>query len=149
MSIYDDLKAAKIKARKERNKLLLRPLDLVLGDLHNLEIERKGKELSDADVISVLQKAVKTRQESAGIYESAGSHDKALIERGEADYLSTFIPREAPDEVYADAVQSAIDTVKPTSAKDMGKVIKEARSRMGDRVFDGKRLAGMVKAALK
>ena len=149
MSIYDDLKAAKIDARKNRNKLYLKPLDLVLGDLHNLEIERKGKKLGDADVISVLQKAVKTRVESAGIYESAGSMDKAAVERSEAEYLSTFIPREAPDEVYADAVQSAIDTVKPASMKDMGKVIKEARAVMGLRVFDGKRLADMVKAALK
>lgn len=149
MSIYDDLKAAKIEALKERNKLILKPLNLVLGDLHNLEIERRGKELSDADVIAVLQKAVKTRKESAGIYQSVGSYDKAMIEQGEASYLVTFIPREVPDEVYADVVQSAIDTVKPTSMKDMGKVIKEARARMGGRVFDGKRLADMVKTALK
>lgn len=147
MSMKDTLKKAKIEAMKAKDKARLAPLNLVLADVQNLEISTKA-EASDEDVLRIIQKGVKTRRETAGLYRGKGVEDKALIEEAEADYLSTFLPRSASDEDYDHAVSEAMDEVHPDSVKDMGRVVKAARTRLAGLTFDGGRLAGMVKERL-
>lgn len=143
MSMKDTLKKAKIAAMKAKDKAKLNPINLTLADIQNLEIAN-GHEATDEEVLKVIQKGVKTRRETAKLYEDKGLADKAAPETAEADFLETFLPAAASDEDYADAVAE----VNPAGPKDMGRVVKAARAALAGKTIDGGKLAGLVKAEL-
>ena len=143
MSMKDTLKKAKIAAMKAKDKAKLNPINLTLADIQNLEIAN-GHEATDEEVLKVIQKGVKTRRETAKLYEDKGLADKAAPEIAEADFLETFLPAAASDEDYAKAVAD----VNPAGPKDMGRVVKAARAALAGKTIDGGKLAGLVKAEL-
>ena len=96
MSMKDTLKKAKIAAMKAKDKAKLNPINLTLADIQNLEIAN-GHEATDEEVLKVIQKGVKTRRETAKLYEDKGLADKAAPETAEADFLETFLPAAASD----------------------------------------------------
>ena len=112
MSMKDTLKKAKIAAMKAKDKAKLNPINLTLADIQNLEIAN-GHEATDEEVLKVIQKGVKTRRETAKLYEDKGLADKAAPETAEADFLETFLPAAASDEDYAKAVADAVAEVNP------------------------------------
>ena len=128
MSMKDTLKKAKIAAMKAKDKAKLNPINLTLADIQNLEIAN-GHEATDEEVLKVIQKGVKTRRETAKLYEDKGLADKAAPETAEADFLETFLPAGATDEDYAKAIADAMAEVQPAGPKDMGRVIKPVWSR--------------------
>ena len=121
MSMKDTLKKAKIAAMKAKDKAKLNPINLTLADIQNLEIAN-GHEATDEEVLKVIQKGVKTRRETAKLYEDKGLADKAAPETAEADFLA--------------------------GPKDMGRVVKAARAALAGKTIDGGKLAGLVKAEL-
>ena len=125
MSMKDTLKKAKIAAMKAKDKAKLNPINLTLADIQNLEIAN-GHEATDEEVLKVIQKGVKTRRETAKLYEDKGLADKA----------------------YAKAVADAVAEVNPAGPKDMGHVVKAARAALAGKTIDGGKLAGLVKAEL-
>lgn len=125
MSMKDALKKAKIAAMKAKDKAKLNPINLTLADIQNLEIAN-GHGATDEEVLKVIQKGVKTRRETAKLYEDKGLADKAAPETAEADFLETFLPAAASDEDYA----------------------KAARAALAGKTIDGGKLAGLVKAEL-
>ena len=142
MSMKDTLKKAKIAAMKAKDKAKLNPINLTLADIQNLEIA------NGHEVLKVIQKGVKTRRETAKLYEAKGLADKAAPETAEADFLETFLPAAASDEDYAKAVADAVAEVNPAGPKDMGRVVKAARAALAGKTIDGGKLAGLVKAEL-
>ena len=146
MSMKDTLKKAKIAAMKAKDKAKLNPINLTLADIQNLEIAN-GHEATDEEVLKVIQKGVKTRRETAKLYEDKGLADKAAPETAEADFLETFLPAAASDEDYAKAVADAVAEVNPAGPKDMGRVVKAARAALAGKTIDGGKLAGLVKAS--
>ena len=144
MSMKDTLKKAKIAAMKAKDKAKLNPINLTLADIQNLEIAN-GHEATDEEVLKVIQKGVKTRRETAKLYEDKGLADKAAPETAEADFLETFLPAA---EDYAKAVADAVAEVNPAGPKDMGRVVKAARAALAGKTIDGGKLAGLVKAEL-
>lgn len=76
MSMKDALKKAKIAAMKAKDKAKLNPINLTLADIQNLEIAN-GHGATDEEVLKVIQKGVKTRRETAKLYEDKGLADKA------------------------------------------------------------------------
>ena len=102
----------------------------------------------DEEALKVIQKGVKTRRETAKLYEDKGLADKAAPETAEADFLETFLPAAASDEDYAKAVADAVAEVNPAGPKDMGRVVKAARAALAGKTIDGGKLAGLVKAEL-
>lgn len=80
MSMKDTLKKAKIAAMKAKDKAKLNPINLTLADIQNLEIAN-GHEATDEEVLKVIQKGVKTRRETAKLYEDKGLADKAAPEK--------------------------------------------------------------------
>lgn len=147
MSMKDTLKKAKIAAMKAKDKAKLNPINLTLADVQNLEIAN-GHEASDEEILKIVQKAVKTRRDTAKLYEDKGVADKAAAETAEADYLETFLPAAASDEDYAKAIADAVAEVNPAGPKDMGRVVKAARAALAGKTIDGGKLAGLVKAEL-
>ena len=147
MSMKDTLKKAKIAAIKSQGQGQAQPDQPDVADIQNLEIAN-GHEATDEEVLKVIQKGVKTRRETAKLYEDKGLADKAAPETAEADFLETFLPAAASDEDYAKAVADAVAEVNPAGPKDMGCVVKAARAALAGKTIDGGKLAGLVKAEL-
>ena len=101
---------------KAKDKAKLNPINLTLADIQNLEIAN-GHEATDEEALKVIQKGVKTRRETAKLYEDKGLADKAAPETAEADFLETFLPAAASDEDYAKAVADAVAEVNPAGPR--------------------------------
>jgi len=105
------------------------------------------KDLTEDDVLRVLNREVKKRRESAQIYADAGAADRAATETAEADVIETYLPARLSDDELAALVGSVVADLGATSIKDMGGVMKEATARAAG-AADGKKLSALVRAAL-
>ncbi|HEY8214960.1 MAG TPA: GatB/YqeY domain-containing protein, partial [Methylocystis sp.] len=118
--IAADLKTA-MKAGERAKVDALRLINAALKD-KDIEARGTGKTLGEDDVLALLQKMIKSRQESLEIYEKAGRADLADKEKGEIAVISAYLPQQLSEAEAADAVKAAISEVGATSIKDMGKV---------------------------
>ncbi|ASR56229.1 GatB/YqeY domain-containing protein [Cellulomonas sp. CW35] len=105
------------------------------------------KELTEDDVLAVLNREVKKRRESAQIYTDAGAADRAATETAEADAIETYLPARLSDDELAALVGAVVADLGASSMKDMGAVMKEATARAG-LAADGKKLSALVRSAL-
>jgi uncharacterized protein YqeY len=103
--------------------------------------------LPDSDVLKIIQKLVKEREDSAKIYVDAKRQELADKEIAEAVILKTYLPKQLSVEEVTEIVKNVIDEIGATSIKDMGKVISVVNSRIGGQ-SDGKTISGIVKNLL-
>jgi uncharacterized protein YqeY len=143
--IAADLKVA-MKAGERAKVDALRLINAALKD-KDIEARGAGKTLSDDDLLALLQKMIKSRQESVEIYEKAGRTDLADKEKGEIAVISAYLPQQLSEAEVAEAVKAAIAEVGATSIKDMGKVVAVLKAKYTGRMDFGKASAA-VKAAL-
>lgn len=136
-------------AMKAGDKRRLDAIRLIMSALKDKDIEARGlgKTVSDDDVLALLQKMVKSRQESLTIYEGAGREDLAAQERGEIEVINTFLPQQMTEAETAAAIDAAIAETGAASVKDMGKVIAELRAKFAGRM-DFAKASGLVKGKL-
>ena len=126
-------------------------LRMALSAITNAEVAGdEAVELSDDQVVKVLQAESKKRAESAELYEQAGRADAAAQERAEAEILATYLPAAMSDDELAQVV--ANEVAKAAAAgnagmKAMGMVVKAVRERVGSSA-DGSKIADLVKSAL-
>jgi hypothetical protein len=140
-----DLKTA-MKAGERAKVDALRLINAALKD-KDIEARGAGKTLSGDDELALLQKMIKSRQESLEIYEKAGREDLAGKERGEIAVISTYLPQQLSEAEAAEAVKAAIAETGAASMKDMGKVVAALKAKYTGRMDFGKASAA-VKAAL-
>ncbi|MGD9543445.1 MAG: GatB/YqeY domain-containing protein [Methylocystis sp.] len=143
--IAADLKAA-MKAGERAKVDALRLINAALKD-KDIEARGAGKTLGEDDVLALLQKMIKSRQESVEIYEKAGRTDLADKEKGEIAVISAYLPQQLSEAEVAEAVKAAIAEIGATSIKDMGKVVAALKAKYTGRMDFGKASAA-VKAAL-
>ncbi len=121
--INDALKTA----MKERDKARLSTLRLINAAIKDRDIEMRGKSedatVSDADILAILGKMVKQRQESARAYEEGGRLEMAGKERDEIKVIEEFLPRKLSEEEITNAIDAAIAETGAQSIRDMGKVM--------------------------
>ena len=136
-------------AMKAGDKQRVGALRLITAALKDKDIEARGlgKTVSDDDVLALLQKMVKSRQESLAIYEGAGREDLAKVERDEIAVITSFLPKAMDDAEMAAAIDAAIAGTGAAGMKDMGKVIAILRAKYAGRMDFGK-ASGMVKGKL-
>jgi uncharacterized protein YqeY len=149
--LKDTLKTDLTAAMKSGNELAKSTLRMALSAISNAEVAgNEAIELSDDQIIKVLQAESKKRAESAELYEQAGRTDAAAKERAEADILATYLPAAmSVDElasVVAEEVQKAA-AAGNSGMKAMGSVVKAVRERVGSSA-DGSQIADLVKSAL-
>lgn len=136
---------------KAGNDIAKSTIRMALSAITNAEVAGdEAVELSDDQVIKVLQSEVKKRQESAEVYEQAGRSEAAIKERAEADVLSVYLPAAMSDDELAGVVQEEVARAAAQGAqgmKAMGAVVKSVRERVGSGA-DGSKIADLVKAAL-
>ena len=136
-------------AMKAGDKARVGALRLITAALKDKDIEARGlgKTVGDDDVLALLQKMVKSRQESLAIYEGAGREDLAAVERGEIAVISSFLPQQMDAAAVAAAIEAAVKETGAAGIKDMGKVIAALRAAHAGRMDFGKASA-LVKARL-
>lgn len=106
-----------------------------------------SEELSEADVMKILQKMVKQRRDTALIYIEQNRQDLADEETAQADIIAAYLPAEMTPEELEAAVAAIIEKVGATSMKDMGKVMGTASKELAGRA-DGKNISDCVKKLL-
>jgi uncharacterized protein YqeY len=143
--IATDLKAA-MKAGERAKVDALRLINAALKD-KDIEARGTGKTLGDDDVLALLQKMIKSRQESLDIYEKAGRTDLADKEKGEIAVISAYLPQQLSEAEVAEAVKAAIAEAGAASIKDMGKVVAALKAKYTGRM-DFAKASAAVKAAL-
>jgi uncharacterized protein len=124
-------------------------LRMILSALKDREIEARGagKELSGEEQLALLQKMIKSRQESLDIYEKNGRPELAEKERAEIATISGYLPTQLTEEEAAEAVKAAIAEAGAASIKDMGKVVAALKAKYTGRM-DFAKASALVKAAL-
>ncbi|HMK90663.1 MAG TPA: GatB/YqeY domain-containing protein [Methylocystis sp.] len=143
--LKEDLKVA-MKAGDRARIDALRLINAALKD-KDIEARVSGGSVSDADVLAVLQKMIKSRQESLDIYEKNNRPDLAEKERSEIEVISSYLPAQLGEAEVAEAIRAALAETEAASIKDMGKVLAVLKARYAGRMDFGKASA-LVKAAL-
>ncbi len=135
-----------MKAGDKRRVDTLRMINAGLKD-RDIEARGTGKIVSDDDILALLQKMVKTRQESLAIYSQAGRTDLADQEREEIAIISEFLPKALGEDEVKAAIAAAITETGATSIKDMGKVIGLIKTKFPGQI-DAAKASSLVKAML-
>ena len=142
----EQLKMA-LKARDQRRTTTLRAISAAIKDRDiAVRTENRGPITND-EIVSMIQKMVKQREESFAIYAEAGRQDLATVEKEEIDILNEFLPRGLSEDEVTAAIRAAIDKTGAAGGKDMGKVIASLKADYPGRIDFGK-AAGKVKALL-
>ncbi len=142
--INDDLKTA-MKAKDEAR---LRGVRAIRSAILLAQTEKGGsKDLSDEDIMKLLQKLVKQRKDSLAIYEQQGRSDLAQQEQEEIDVLSSYLPKAMSEDELRAAVQAIITAAGASSMKDMGRVMGMANQQLAGKA-DGSAIAALVKQLL-
>ena len=145
-AIEDGYKAA-LKAGDKRRTATLRAINAALKD-KDIEARGQGKEApGEVEVLALLQKMVKQREESLAVYEQAGRTDLATVEREEIAILNEFLPQALTEAELEAAIRDAITATGAEGPKDMGKVIGHLKAGYPGRI-DFSKASGKVKAAL-
>lgn len=140
--LKERLRAELNEARKAREKLRTLVLSMTLSELRNREIEL-GTEVDDAEVLSVLTKAVKRRKEAADLMRDAGRMELAEKETSEAEILGAYLPNGLSEEEVREMVRELL----AGGASEMGPVMGQLMPRLKGR-FDGKEANRIVREEL-
>jgi len=149
--LRDDINKALTGAMKAKNERTVSTLRMVNAALKNADIEARGSgkpPLGDAELMSLLQKMIKQRQESVLLYEKGGRADLVKQEQEEIAIISGYLPKQMSEAEMATAIDSAIAETGASSMKDMGKVIGALRGKYAGQMDFGKASA-LVKAKLQ
>lgn len=145
-TISEGLKTA-LKARDQRRTATLRAINAAIKDRDIANRgDGKGPATND-EVLTIVQKMVKQREESFAIYAQAGRADLATVEKEEIDILNEFLPKGLSEKEVAEAIDAAIVASGAEGPKDMGKVIAELKAKYPGRIDFGK-VSGQVRTAL-
>lgn len=135
-------------AMKQRNEVVTATLRMALTAVTNEEVSgASARELSDDEVMVVIRRELKKRNEAAAAFEGAGRAESAQRERDEAAVLQHYLPAQLDDEALAQLAAQAVAETGASGPSDMGKVMKVAQQKVAGRA-DGGRVAAAVKAVL-
>lgn len=138
------------EAMKAGEKAKLGTVRMIQAALKDKDIEARGlgrEPPSDDEILSLLQKMIKQRTESAAVYDQGGRPELAAGERAEVAIIETFLPRQMDEAETAAAIEAAIAETGAAGPKDMGRVIGALKGAHAGRM-DFARASGLVKAAL-
>ena len=133
MGMKDKIALALKDAMRSKEQARLSTLRLINAAIKDREIALRGEdgggELADSDILAILGKMVKQRQESARAYEEGGRLELAEKELSEVGVIEEFLPRQLSSEEVTEAVAAAIAKVGASSIRDMGRVMGELKAK--------------------
>ncbi|MGB7650438.1 MAG: GatB/YqeY domain-containing protein [Gallionella sp.] len=142
IKISDDMKAA----MRAKETARLGAIRLLLAAMKQREVDERI-ELTDADIIAIIDKMNKQRRDSITQYEAAGRSELADIEKFEMSVLAEYMPQQLSDAEIAQAITTAISASGAASAQDMGKVMAIVKPQLAGRADMGK-VSALIKAQL-
>jgi uncharacterized protein YqeY len=151
MSLQTKIEEKLNQSLKNKDKSLYPTLRLVISGIKDVLIAnrtKENKEVSDQDVISILKKMIKQRNESCEVYKKAGRIELLEIETKEIEIISSFLPKQLSEEDTKKLCEEVIKKVGAGSLKDMGKVMGELKKTHGD-VLDFSKVGSIIKVILK
>ena len=147
MSLEQTVAKDLIAAMKAKDQAALRALRAIKSEILLFKTSGQGGDLNDDVEIKMLQKMVKQRKDSLGIFEEQGRSDLAEIERAEVEVISRYLPEQMSDSDLNAFVKGLVDELGASSMKDMGRVMGEANKRLAGKA-EGKAIASAVKSIL-
>lgn len=151
MDMRDRISAALKQAMKDKQADRLSTLRLINAAIKDRDIEARGSGdeggVGDAEVLAILGKMAKQRQESVRAYEEGGRLDLAAQEQAEIGVIEEFLPRQLNEEETKAAIDAALTKVGASSIRDMGKVMGELKAQYTGQMDFG-RVGPMVKDRL-
>jgi uncharacterized protein YqeY len=142
--LQNDLTAA-MRARDEVRSSTIR---MILTAIKNEEVSGKeARELSDADVITVLSREAKKRREAAEAFTQAGASDRAEMEKAEGLVIAEYLPAQLSESDIKELIAAAISETGAAGPQQMGLVMKSIQPKIAGRA-DGGVVSSLVKAAL-
>jgi uncharacterized protein YqeY len=143
MALADQLQEEIKSAMRAKDAGRLNALRMLKSAIGYVQIEKKTDALSDADFISIVQREVKKRRDSAEQFTSGGRPELAAKENFEIGVLETFLPKQLSAEELEALIRATIQEVGATDKKQMGAVMKAVQAKVAGRA-DGKTISGIV-----
>ena len=138
MSLREKINQQFNTALKNKNKTLVSTLRLILAAIKERVIanrtSEKKEEVKDQEIIRVLQKMKKQRQDSADLYKKGGRQELLNIEEAEIKIIDTFLPKQLSEEETKKICKEIIESVGASSVKDMGKIMGTLKKKYSDSI---------------
>ena len=141
--LQNDLK----EAMKNKDNAKRDTIRFLMSALKQIEVDER-KELNDADIIKIIQKSLKQREDSMIAFKDANREDLYEKELAEATILKAYLPAQLSDEALKNIIQKHIDALGATSLKDLGKIMPLILAECAG-VADGKRINTIAKEILQ
>jgi uncharacterized protein YqeY len=142
LQISEDMK----NAMRAKDSVRLGAIRLLLSAIKQREVDERI-ELTDADVISVIEKMLKQRRDSIAAYESANRTDLADIEKFEVTVLQTYLPQQLTEAEVKAILEKVVADTGATGMKDMGTVMAAIKPLLAGKADMGK-ISGLIKTRL-
>ena len=136
---------------KAKDKNTYPTLRLIVSAIKDSEIAARSKgqqEIKDSDIISLLKKMIKQRNESCEMYEKAGRKELLENEKKEIAVISNFLPKQLTEEETKNICQETIKSIGASSIKDMGKIMGALKSKHAN-TLDFSKVSSIIKELLK
>lgn len=147
-TLKDQLRTDLTAAMKSRDELRSATLRMALTAITNEEVAGSvARQLSDAEIVTVLTREVKKRREAAEAFAGAGRPEQAERERAEGEVLTAYLPKQLTDEELSALVAEAVAETGAAGPKAMGQVMKVLTPKIAGRA-EGARVAAAVRSAL-
>ncbi len=148
MALKEKLQNDLTEAMRARDEVRSSTIRMALTAIKNEEVSGKeARDLSDAEVITVLSREAKKRREAAEAFEQAGANDRAANEKAEGVIIAEYLPAQLSEAELKDLIASAIAETGDTGPQQMGLVMKSIQPKIAGRA-DGGIVSSLVKAAL-
>ena len=152
MSLRIEIETKLQEALKERNKLEISTLRLILAAVKDRDIASRTPDnrtgIKDGDIKQLLKRMIKQRNESIEIYKKNNRIDLLEIEKGEVEIISTFLPKQLNETEITKVCKEAIQSIKAQEPKDIGKVMGVLKKKYSD-ILDFAKAGEQVKEILK
>jgi uncharacterized protein YqeY len=136
-----------MKARDEKRVSTLRMMNAAIKNA-DIEARGQGKEpLNEADLMSLFQKMIKQRQESADLYDKGARPELAAAERGEIEIITAYLPQQMSDVEAGSAISAVLKEINAETMKDMGRAMAALKERFAGKMDFGK-ASGKIKELL-
>ncbi len=138
------------QALKAKDKNTYPTLRLIVSAIKDAEIAGRSKgqkEIKDSDIIALLKKMIKQRNESCEVYQKAGRNELLENEKKEIEVINVFLPKQLSEEETKKICQDTIKSVGASSMKDMGKIMGVLKSKYAD-TLDFSKVSSILKGLL-
>ena len=150
MSLRIQIEEKLNQALKAKDKNIYPTLRLVVSAIKDAEIAGRSKgqkEMTDGDIIAILKKMIKQRNESCDVYKKAGRNELLENETKEIEVINVFLPKQLSEEETKKICEDVIKSVGASSMKDMGKVMGALKSKHSD-TLDFSKVSSIIKELL-